>query len=375
MRCFLLFSFFLSAIIPVLAQNEQNNFLITTAGDTLRGRLKEIGKHGNVIRLYRPGLAPAEFSAGEIILYGSKIGVMKVSRKVGSSGAQQFLVPLVTGHLSLFSGENDKQENRFYLQSIDSSRVIEISPVTAQLTYARQMPDCSTLAFGSDKIQNHYPYTIVGISDLVMDYNRCRWPQQTTQLVRRDKGLRTTFGLKAGFNVSSFDLSPAPYYGAHTEATGFQAGGLLNIASRTHLSVQLEAVYILLRSAYGLTSPTSITSAAHIHYSQVQVPLLLRYTAGHGTLRPYVNAGPNAAIIFGNTSSLIYPGANIIYESPIELSKLGLGATVGGGLAINRPKLPVFNVEVRFDKMVDNNAFIFYTPTHTSLRVDFGLVF
>ena len=347
--------------------------MVTMAGDTLRGRIQQVGKHYNKVRLRRPGMPPADFGAAEITSYGSAGGPIAVSRKVGAHGQPQFLVPLVVGTVRLFGGENDHAEKRFYLQPVDSATVVEVPPLTAQLTLARVLAGCPALEFGSDRLRNRYPYTTAGMSALVLAYNRCRQPQQPSSLAKRDNGLRASFGLKAGINTSGFALSPYSYGSAHTGTTGYQGGFTLNVAAHTHFSVQFEAVYIALRSEYNTEGTGTDLLTTHIRYSQIQVPILLRYTLGHGTLQPYLNAGPSAGFNFGNSSTTRY--GSPAYETDVDLGTVAFGLAGGGGVAAHLPALPVLSLEVRFDKMLDYNHFVYYTPKHASLRLDFGIAF
>ena len=356
---------------PALAQNSQPDYLVKATGDTLRGRIQLVGSSNGTIRLLRPGQPTADFSASEARSYGSAAGVGGVSKQIGRYGAPKFLSPLVTGYVSAYAGQNDEKEVRFYLQPTDSTYAVEISPITAQLSYARLLVGCPQLEFGSNKIQSQYPYTATGVSALIVAYNQCRFPAQATQRVRRDLGLRTSFGLKAGINTSDFSLVSDSYQGSHADATGFQAGVQLNVASRTHFSVQLEVLYATLQSKYfGLSVAYRPNGyATRMKFSQLQVPLLLRYTIGHSIFRPYLNAGPIAALNFGNTSSFTIPTTSATsMEIPIELGTYSFGFAGGIGLNIKR-----LNVELRYDYLIDNRKFIYYIPQHSSFRLDFGI--
>ena len=369
----LLFALLLLSATAAWAQKSPEDYLVTTAGDTLRGRIQQVGKHYDKVRLRRAGTPPADFGPAEITSYGSTDGPIAVSRKVGAHGQPQFLVPLVAGTVRLFSGENDHAQRRFYLQPVDSATVVEVLPLTAQLTLARVLVGCPALEFGSDRLRNRYPYTTAGMSALVLAYNQCRQPQQPSTLVKRDNGLRISFGLKAGVNTSGFALSAFPYGGAQTSTTGYQGGVTLNVASHTPFSVQFEAVYIALRSEYEPQGTGANFISTHIHYSQVQVPVLLRYTFGHSKLRPYLNAGPSAGINFGNSSANRY--GSPASEINLDLGTAAFGFAGGGGVSVHQPSLPVLSLEVRFDEMIDYNHFVYYTPKHASLRLDFGIAF
>ncbi|MBF9237292.1 PorT family protein [Hymenobacter sp. BT683] len=375
MKLPVLFSILFLNAGAALAQNTQPDYLVKANGDTLRGRIQLIGSGASTVRLLRAGQPAVDINASEARSYGSAAGVGGVSKQIVAHGAPRFLSPLVTGYMSAYTGQNDEKELRFYLQPKDSTHAVEISPVTAQLSYAQLLVDCPQFEFGSNKIQSQYPYTATGVSALVVAYNQCRFPQQATQQIKRDMGLRTTFGLKAGVNTSDFSLASEDYRSSHTNAIGFQAGAMLNVATRTNFSVQVEAVYVKLQSLYsgdynsynsGIV-PTSLT--ARMSFSQVQVPLLIRYTVGHGKLRPFLNAGPSLARNFNNSSVFSVPFTlTTSREIPIELDALSIGFAGGIGLNIQR-----LSAELRYDRMIDNREFYTYTPKHTSFRFDVGI--
>ncbi|MDO7853278.1 porin family protein [Hymenobacter convexus] len=369
----------------VFAQQSSSDYLVKTNGDTLRGRV-QLNSGKGTIRLFRPGQPAADFSAGEARSYGGARGPAGVSRLVGRQGTPHFVVPLVEGPVSLFAGENEQRDKRFYLQVPDSSYVIEVQPLTYQLTLARQLGDCTTLEIGSNAFQRRYPYSQSHLAALVMDYNRCRTPQAPSHLVKHDSGLRAAWGVKAGINSVRFDLNvPSFANGPHTGTVGYQAGLMLNLYGRSHFSAQMEAVYTTLRSAYGQFdlyaynsgSPTN-TVTANVHYSQVQLPLLLRYSVGHGVFRPFVNAGPLVAVNFGNTSTTSFPLTKMA-DQPIETGTLNYGYAAGAGAWLKLPALPALTAELRYSQLENNGEKVNFNAYNVVkcqlIRLDVGLLF
>ncbi len=354
------------------------DYLVTATGDTLRGRVQLIGKNYQKINLTRPGQPVQHFSAAEVSTYGNANGVARVSRPVGARGPAQLLAPIVKGYVSLYSGQNTDGELRFYLQPADSAHVVEIAPATPELTYLRTLVGCSSLAFGYGKIQVQYPYNRDGLTRLVNAYNACVRPQQQSLAVKSTFKIHPSFGLKIGANASRFHLASASYGGEHQQFVGYQAGATLNLATRTRFSVQLEAVYMSLRSRYGPyditaynTGIPSNTRTTEVQYAELQLPLLLRYTFGNGLYRPYLNAGPAYGRDFSNKSTDSAGGAT----TPVELSAYSLGGVGGLGVTLARAGGPVLGLEARYDYMVGNKGARLYTPTHQSARLDLSITF
>lgn len=203
-------------------------------------------------------------------------------------------------------------------------------------------------------------------------------PQQASLAVKNSFKIQPSFGLKIGANASRFQLASASYGGEHQQFVGYQAGATLNLATRARFSVQLEAVYISLRSRYGpygiTTYNTGIPSNSRItvvQYSELQLPLLLRYTFGNGLCRPYLNAGPAYGFNFSNKSTDSAGSAT----TPVELSAYSLGGVEGLGFVLARAGGPVLGLEARYDYMIGNKGTVLYTPAHQSARLDLSVTF
>lgn len=363
-----------------MGQRSYQDFVVTTTGDTLRGNLIISGRAA--VKLRQPGGGRAVFSPAEARSYGDKTGVIGLSQTVGVHGQPQFMVPLVQGPVSLFAGIDKQGDKAYFLQVPDTTYLIGISRQTAQLTFHRLLSDCSSLEFGTMQTQNRYPVTYQGLTRLIMDYNACTKPQETSRVVKSATNFKLSYGLKAGVNTGDFALSYEAYPGEVKDATGYQAGLFLEATNKTHFSLVLEAMYLALRGSYGpgIPSPSSPTYSRliKIDYTQVQIPLLLRYTIGNHAVRPYVNGGVLYAMNISNQSVLmgrLAPTTTFSKESDIEgPAKYGLGLTGGTGMKIRLGALPELGLEVRYDYMRYNN-FVLYNPKHTALRLDVSVGF
>lgn len=111
--CFLLAACWLT-IVSASAQGARQDYLVTTKGDTLYGKIQLIGSQNNAVRLFRRGLPTADFTPAEVTSYGDDTGLIGVSKIVSSHGNLQFVTPLIEGYVSLFSVEKERGKTHFY---------------------------------------------------------------------------------------------------------------------------------------------------------------------------------------------------------------------------------------------------------------------
>lgn len=382
MKSYFLFAACWLAILSANAQSTGQDYLVTTKGDTLHGRIQLVGGQNKTVRLFRRGQPSADFTPTEAISYGDATGPIGVSKMVGPHGNQQFVTPLIEGYVSLFSVEREGGKAHFLLQPADSTYLIEVPPTTARLTYLRVLPNCPTLNFAYSEIERRYPYNHSGLTRLITAYNACIQPQQVSRTVNA-RASRTSFGAKAGINVSSFDMSQR-FVGNQETVIGYQAGFFMHFTTKSRISVQPELLYLTLRSKYAPTNfPNGVTAytttrTLQVDYSQIQLPILFRYTLSGRTLQPYFNLGPSYGLNFNTKSTDSYQQSNKSEPDvqPIAITgRNSFGLAAGAGLFIQRPALPVISVELRYDKMLDATGYFSTPPTHQSLRLDLGVAF
>ncbi|WP_165699420.1 porin family protein [Hymenobacter jejuensis] len=383
MKSFVLLAAFGLTAFAATAQRVNQDYLVTAGGDTLRGRL-QIPEKLKTVRLYQEGKGTTEFAPAEVTSYGDADGPIGVSKAVGPHGNRQFVAPLVHGFVSLYTGKNTDGDLRYYLQPADTAYVIEVAPGTARLTYLKVLTGCPTLDFTYSKIESRYPYTTPGVTSLITTYNTCRQPQQPSQVVKAPNGIRTSYGIKAGLNASDFKFSQKPYTGQHQKALGYQVGLFVQTTNKSRLSALVEITYLALRSSYGpidyfngyAAYTTTLTTS--VRYSQLQIPLLLRYTFGRKSIHPYLNAGPSYGLNFNNQSANIFQSSNQTEPDKHALHNPGgasFGLAGGAGILVQRASLPTLSLEVRTDQMLDATGFYESAPTHKSLRLDLGIIF
>ncbi|TGD79733.1 porin family protein [Hymenobacter wooponensis] len=377
--------------IPALAQRAGNDYIVTTAGDTLRGRLQLTGSRLQTLILRRTGQAPTTFSPTAVVSYGDENSLLGQSKLIGPhASTPEFVTPLVQGYTSLYVGQTDNGKQVFYIQPADSTYLVAVPPQSSQLTYLRLLPDCPSLKLEYSETLRRYSYNSGGMSRLIMDYNACRKPQQTSLQLKKSEGSHVSIGVKGGINSSSFRNFPSAYTKSAATGQGYQVGVLLNLSGKTRFSTQLEAVYIHLQGkssanqVYNGNAYYNTDERLLIDYAQIQVPLLFRYTLGNSTLRPFVNAGPIYGINFSDKSALMYhnyvDGTTTQIPPADEKISLksqrtnSLGLTGGAGLMLRQPSLPTLMLDLRYDYMIDGNTNN-TTPNHQSLRLDLSVLF
>lgn len=372
--------------LPVNAQRPGQDFVVKTSGDTLRGEFRQNARRpdGQTITLLQ-GKSSLRFGADEISSYGGPEGVMLVSRTIGARGPRAFVRPLALGYVSLYAGTDANGQEWFYLQPADSVYLVKIEPQSAQLTFNRLLSGCPDLQFGTDAIRRKYPLKYRGMVQLVKTYNTCRKPDQVTELPPPGASWRLTKGIKAGLNHTRFDYGDQLVGQEAGRQAGYQAGLLLQVQNRSRFALQLEAVVLSLRTTrdpvaiYSGTSLYTRTGRSRIEFNQVQLPLLLRYYAGNGAVRPYLNAGPCYGFNFNRTTTATYQNSNTTTPETYSFSvpqRSSLGYVAGFGLLLARPVGPSFSLEARYDQIADViSNYDFYIPRHKSFRLDLSVLF
>ncbi|GGG48413.1 hypothetical protein GCM10011378_25710 [Hymenobacter glacieicola] len=189
------------------------------------------------------------------------------------------------------------------------------------------------------------------------------------------------YGIKAGMNTGDFSLSFEPNPEKQEQSVGYQGGIFLQLSNKTRTSLILEATYQTLQSMYRSTALPDFygnTRSLSVDYSQLQIPLLLRYTAGNGVIRPFVNGGflysknlKNRSVEINDSKTM---PSNNTRRAIVTSQNAGYGLAAGVGAVIKRNSLPELSLEVRYDRMRYGN-YVYYTPQYTALRFDIGLAF
>jgi hypothetical protein len=376
-------------IISAQAQRPNTDYVVTTAGDTLRGRIQLTGRAATVVHLHQRGQPTTTYTASQIRSYGTGRTPLRVSKPVGQpAGRPQLLVPLVRGYMSLYAGKDSTASQvRYYLQPADSAYVVEVPPTTALITYARLLSACSSLNIGSNGFMARYRYTHSGLIALTTDYNRCL--QKPSELAKTPSGVHAQFGIKGGMGFPTFspiltDFYAQTVFGPGAQNTSsYQAGAVALFTTRSNWGLQIEANYLRLAGTYPLPTQPASNQGTYVglygvklRYSQLQVPLLVHYTFSPGAIAPYLNLGPSLAINVsnGSTKQLVdgngSPTGEQVYDTGGSAAILGGAAGVGCLLRIKGG--PALLLEGRYDLPLDwfgNNTLA------RSLRLEAGILF
>jgi len=380
-----------AALLPAVAQAQQSrqDYVVTTAGDTLRGRIQLTGRSATVVRLHQQNQPTITYSAADLRSYGIGHTPLRVSLPVGrATGQPQLLVPIVSGYVCLYAGKNPATTQlRYYLQPADSAYVVEVPPATALLTYARLLSACPDLNIGSNSFNAHYGYTRSGLVALTTDYNRCL--QKPSNICHAPSGVRTQFGVKGGIGFPTFypigeDVYAQIVFGRDAQAkSSYQAGAVLVFTTRSHWGLQLEGNYLRLAGTYPFPTQAALNQGNYLglygvklRYSQLQVPLMVHYTLGYRALMPYLNLGPSLTVAVDNrsTKQLFDAKGSLASEQPYSVggSAAILGGAAGAGVLFRPAGWPALMLESRYDFLLD----YFGNNTLTkSLRLEAGILF
>lgn len=371
------------------AQRVGSDYVVTAAGDTLRGRIQLAGRAATIVQLRQQHQPPTTYTATELRSYGSGHTPLRISQPMGrAEGQRQLLVPVVRGYMSLYAGKDPVAvQQRYYLQPADSAYVVEVPPATALLTYARLLSACPSLDIGSNGFMARYRYTRGGLIALVTDYNRCM--QKPSEVVKSPAGIRVQLGAKGGIGFPSF-YPPRDNAYAQTvfgpgaqEKFSYQAGAIALFATRSHWGVQLEATYLRLTGTYPIPTQPAANQGTYfglygvkLRYAQLQVPLMLHYTVISGGLSPYLNLGPSLTVNINNSSTKQLVDGNGLPTSEQRYEVGGStpipGGAAGAGCLVRRQGWPAVLLEARYDFLFD----YFGEDTLTkSLRLEAGILF
>ncbi len=361
-----------TAAAAQVVAHELPGYVVTAQGDTLRGLLtvpRFVTDAGVVLR--PNAQAPAQkFGVQQLravaLQDGRRLVKLKMPvRRDAQTGvvdsAAVLLQQLVGGYANFYRYDIDMTRHRGeaeYTQSetvqyfirAAGSGLAQVRRATQQVTLGAVFQDCPTVTAAVPRTR----FEEYRLSDLVVRYNadchatvpahdyRLPEPVSTAQvLVSARVGLH---GGKLYYPASAY-LTQA----GSQAATRLLYGLELRLAYAGPWSLIVGVNYARLRSTATLVQPARLgtTNAGEplslpitTEVQSLQAPVLVRYTVGHGSLRPYVAAGPMFGMYITNQTSLSYTtltyvGGNVTYyrtdvvTTPV-LNPRSTSPTVGG---------------------------------------------
>ena len=148
---------------------------------------------------------------------------------------------------------------------------------------------------------------------------------------------RVAGGIQAGATlatVSSYDDTDAGEAFGTGIRGGSTVGGFLTIRISSHVSFQPEAMFV--QKGAVLTGGVNDREEARTRLSYVEVPLLLRWEATGGRVRPFVVAGPAFAFSTGSTVDASASGGPGDIDVSSQVRTADAGVAFGGGISQGR---------------------------------------
>jgi Outer membrane protein beta-barrel domain len=338
-------------------------YVVTTASDTLRGEVDVRGEAQNSLTCrFRPAAsaAPTEYTPDQLKSYGlSSPRRQYVSRPL-STGKPVFAQVVYPGRLSLYSVVLPEQDVQYFTaKPTETSLILLTQRDTVEVEYDNRQqrevrvkkrfplfqPILVNLMNGCYPAQALVPKTALNRASLVKlfsVYNTC--DQQPARPTAPEDGYRRVRPvLLVGGSLARITYSGYPAFSsdAHVQVG---AGLQFNPESfNPRLSLQLQALYArtLFSRQYtvaagGIFQGQTTREDVYARFQTVQVPLLLRVNLSRSAIRPYLQAGPMAALNFGRESYRNYyqPNSSVANRNEFSLQPFSLGGVGAGGVSV-----------------------------------------
>ncbi|MFD2514030.1 porin family protein [Pontibacter locisalis] len=337
-------------------------YLVTAKSDTLQGVLLKEKSMSESINFKQNGSEHFQrYSAKDVLTYSTSDSIFYESKKVTAGKADKivFLRVVVDGPVKLYSGNGIEEGVEFYLQK-PNSPVIQLYQPYYKGTVASFASDCETLQASSKNLPR---YTASSLADFVRKYSACKYDDQESRVYLNHSKIGVLFGIRAAVLSSSFRFdSNLPETSDDFERGNKLSGGIfLNIhMADKKWSVQPEVSYAQhsFESVYKYQHPFAVdyTNTFTYNITQLQVPLLLKYTFGENRIRPFVNAGPNINFLISNDIKRIttYETGQVLTKSYGDANR-SVGYLGGAGIQYTLSGRRTLLLELRFSRDIYNN--------------------
>ena len=357
-RTTLLLALLTSSAAASLAQNRPTGYVVSLAGDTLRGRVLRAGP--SAIALHRPD-GVTTYSSAQVRAFGDASGEVYETRPVRSADgaeAPRFVRLLLPGPGQLFTGQSKEAPTRFYLLAPSSSVLYELLPATWQLVMTQQLPVCPGFSV-SNEATGSFAFDARNLKAVLSRYNHCLQPNAPLPQPMANPGEHISWGLTAGLEATNYHYNtgflqdaPSPWrlgyrVGAHTGLT--KARGL---RLRAELLLQQQQGTIGSLPEYTGTSLYSGILRREMKFTSLQFHALIGSSFGRGKCRPFIQGGLSPAVYLNRRGADIVeytPGGPPSRETAVSFAtSIGFGFEAGAGVQLPQVAGHGAEVEARY---------------------------
>ena len=340
------------------AQTRPPGFVVTAAGDTLRGTLRPAG--AGSLSLRRPeGLST--YTTADLRAYTLEPGEAYTRYQVrlaDGTEAARFARPLVVGPARLLTGPTTEPAPALYLQSRGPAQLYELTPANWQLVLTQQLPLCPGFSV-SAQATTSFEFSPRSLKAVVARYNKCVQPQQPAGVVPDKASGKFTFGLVAGADAVTFHFDAQSFQGTtSSRRVGYQAGVFSALELPKGLMLRAELLLQQQQATFGPQpefTGTALYSGSRIRelsFTSAKLNALIGTTLGKSQTRPFVNGGLSVAAYLRKqgTETLQYSaGGPPMQVSNVGFdSRIGAGGLVGGGLEHSLASGRTLAAEIRY---------------------------
>lgn len=304
----------------------QKGYIVPLSGDTLRGTVVvgRAQRNAQMCEFQAAGqptakqYQPTELRGygTEMLAYESQI-VPRVADSVGVATMPVFLEVLTRGPLTLY-GLSSASKERYFLGGYRPGKLVELLQRQTQMqqngkqylvkqplyqdTLARAFQSCPDQA----KRVTQYIFQAQQLEKAVRNYNACAAPQQIVKQSARRGSFG--FGVVVGTGVSDKLILGADdgssIYNYSYGGKSYFTGGLEVVLTPGYkgapFTIHSGLFYERNRSfSAALLNPQFGTETVTLKVNYILFPIMLRYSFGHGLLRPYIEAGASVRFTAG----------------------------------------------------------------------------
>ncbi|MCB2378133.1 PorT family protein [Hymenobacter sp. BT635] len=398
-------------LAPASAQAQsgpQKGYVVLPAGDTLRGTVVLGRASRNALTCEFQAadqFAATQYQPTELRGYGTDMltyesqTVPRIADSVGVATMPVFLETITRGPLTLYALSSDGKE-RYFLGGYRPGKLVELLQRQKQIqqngrnylvkqplyqdTLARAFQSCPDQA----KRVTQYSFQAQQLEKAVRSYNTCAAPE----LVAKQSAHRGNFGfgVLVGRSVSDM-LAMGRNDGSDAQNRSYDGDSYFTVGlsiaftpgyKGAPFTVHSGVLYERNRSFEEKAVPALMGGEnVKLKLSYVVIPAMLRYSIGHGRLRPYAEAGGSARLLAGvsedevyftSSDDKVYPQFTYSLLGGQKTFAFGLGA--GAGLELRLPNGQQLSLGLRAEK-TSGPSLLYGGSTFTNVNALLGYTF